>query len=170
MTTTGLCEGIEALRRARLAPTPQRVTVAGLVFSGPTLALTARELQDRAVDADLYLSAHEAEGALQEFRSAGVLPLMFESAQPMPFDLSRAARLLQAMGNPHRLKVLRELTGGERCAGELGRMTGLQPSALSQHLSRLRSDGLVSCRRSGSHIFYSLAGESAKSVLRSLAA
>ncbi|MCR6633221.1 MAG: metalloregulator ArsR/SmtB family transcription factor [Magnetospirillum sp.] len=168
MTTIGLDEGIEALRRARLAPTPQRVTVAGLVFSGPTLALTASELQDRAVDADMYLSRDEAEGALAELRAAGVLPLMFES-RGGGFDLGRAARLLQAMGNPHRLRVLRELLGGERCAGDLGRMTGLQPSALSQHLSRLRADGLVRCRRAGSRIYYALAGEAAKSVLRSLA-
>lgn len=170
MTATGLVEGIEALRRARLAPTPQRVTVAGLVFSGPTLALTARELQDRALDADLYLSDGEAEQALGELRAAGVLPLMFEAARQVPLDLGRAARMLQAMGNPHRLRVLRELMEGERCAGELSRATGLQPSALSQHLSRLRADGLILSRRSGSHIYYVLAGESAKSVLRSLAA
>lgn len=170
MTTNGLNEGIEALRRARLAPTPQRVTVAGLVFSGPTLALTAAELQDRAVDADLYFSADEAEDALNELRAAGVLPLIFEASREFPLDLGRAARLLQAMGNPHRLRVLRELTAGERCAGELGRATGLQPSALSQHLSRLRADGLVSCRREGSFIYYALAGHAAKSVLRSLTA
>ena len=169
MTTTGMHEGIQALRRARLAPTPQRVTVAGLVFSGPTLALTARELQDRALDADLYLSRAEAEEALAELRRAGVLPRVFESGE-REFDLGRAARLLQAMGNPHRLKVLRELSDGERSAGDLGRTTGLQPSALSQHLARLRADGLVSCRRKGSHIYYSLAGDAAKSVLRSLAA
>lgn len=170
MTTSGLSEGIEALRRARLAPTSQRVTVAGLVFSGPTLALTARELQDRAADADLYLSPDEAEGALAELRRAGVLPRVFEGARAAPLDLDRAARLLQAMGNPHRLRVLRELSDGERCAGDLGRATGLQPSALSQHLARLRGDGLVSCRREGSHIYYSLAGEAASAVLRSLAA
>ena len=170
MTHIGMNEGIEALRRARLTPTPQRVTVAGLVFSGPTLALTARELQDRAVDADLYLSPKEAEDALAELRSAGVLPLMLEGRRRAPLDLARAARLLQAMGNPHRLRVLRELSDGERCAGDLGRATGLQPSALSQHLSRLRADGLVHCRRVGSHIYYSLAGDAATAVLRSLAA
>lgn len=170
MTTTGMSEGIEALRRARLAPTPQRVTVAGLVFSGPTLALTARELQDRAVDADMYLSPDEAEGALSELRIAGVLPLVFEGRRAPNVDLDRAARLLQAMGNPHRLRVLRELSEGERCAGDLGRTTGLQPSALSQHLARLRADGLVNCRRAGSHIYYSLAGDAATAVLRSLAA
>lgn len=170
MTATGVHEGIEALRRARLAPTPQRVTVAGLVFSGPTVALTARDLQDRALDADLYLSDREAEDALRELRAAGVLPLMFDSRGEAAVDFIRSARMLQAMGNPHRLKVLRELCDGERCAGELGRATGLKPSALSQHLARLAVDGLVSRRRAGSRIYYALAGQAVKAVLRSLAA
>lgn len=170
MTTSGLCEGIEALRRANLPPTRQRVTVAGLVFSGPVMALTASEVQDRALDADFYLSAEEAEAALDELRGAGVLPLMFEASTWPAIDLDQAARLLQAMGNPHRLKVLRELIRGERCAGDLGRAVGLQPSALSQHLSRLRSDGLIRQRRVASRIYYSLAGDAAQAVLRSLAA
>lgn len=170
MTTSGLSEGIEALRRAHLSPTQARVTAAALIFSGPTVALTATELQDRATDADMYLSADAAEAALQELRGAGVLPLMFEASQGPAFNLRHAARLLQAMGNPHRLKVLRELTRGEQCAGDLGRAVGLQPSALSQHLSRLRADGLVQQRRAASRIYYSLAGQAAQSVLRSLAA
>ncbi|MBX9633357.1 MAG: metalloregulator ArsR/SmtB family transcription factor [Magnetospirillum sp.] len=85
-------------------------------------------------------------------------------------DLDQAARLLQAMGNPHRLKVLRELIRGERCAGELSRAVGLQPSALSQHLARLRGDGLIQQRRVSSRIYYSLAGSAAQAVLRCLAA
>lgn len=170
MTTTGLNEGIEALRRAGLIPTQQRVTVAGLVFSGPTMALTASELQERAVDSGMYISEAEAESALAEFRGVGMVPLKFESSGAPSFNLRQAARLLQAMGNPHRLKVLRELTRGERCAGDLGRAVGLQPSALSQHLSRLRADGLVQQRRAASRIYYSLAGDAAQAVMRSLAA
>lgn len=170
MTASGLCEGIEALRRAKLPPTRQRVTVAGLVFSGPIIAMTAREVQDRALDADFYLSTDEAEAALVDLREAGVLPRLFESSVGPVLDVDHAARLLQAMGNPHRLKVLRELTRGERCAGDLGRTVGLQPSALSQHLSRLRSDGLIRQRRDSSRIYYSLAGDAAQAVMRCLAA
>ncbi|MBC7907933.1 MAG: winged helix-turn-helix transcriptional regulator [Rhodospirillaceae bacterium] len=95
---------------------------------------------------------------------------MFEGAHGPGVDLEHAARLLQAMGNPHRLKVLRELIRGERCAGDLGRAVGLQPSALSQHLSRLRGDGLIRQRRDASRIYYSLAGRAAQAVLRCLAA
>jgi len=168
MTTSGLCQGVEALRRANLPPTRQRVTVAGLVFSGATLALTARELQDRAVDADLYLSTDEAEAALNELRGAGVVPLFLEPAGSLGLDVVQAARLLQAMGNPHRLKVLRVLAAGELCAGDLGRAVGLQPSALSPHLARLRADGLIRQRRSASRIYYALAGHSAAAIMRSL--
>lgn len=170
MTACGMSEGIEALRRAGLTPTRQRVTIAGLAFSGPTVALTAREVQDRAADADLALDAAEVSAALDELRGAGVLPILYEPTPAADLDLLRAARLLQAMGNAHRLTVLRQLTRGEHCAGELGRATGLQPSALSQHLARLLADGLVQRRRSTSRIYYALAGETAAAVMRSLAA
>lgn len=170
MTTMGLNEGIEALRRAGMFPTQQRVMVVGLVFSGATLALTAAEVQERAVDAGLYIEIEDAEATLAELRAAGVVPVKFESSSGPAFNLRQAARLLQAMGNPHRLKVLRELIPGERCAGDLGRAVGLQPSALSQHLARLRADGLVQQRRAASRIYYSLAGNAAQAVMRSLAA
>ncbi len=170
MTTNGVDEAVEALRRAGLAPTQQRMTIAALVFSGPTVALTADDLCDRALDDGICLTRDWAEQSLDEFRQAGILPRSFHVAPPPPLNLSRAARLLQAMGNPHRLKVLRELTEGERCAGDLGQAVGLQPSALSQHLARLRADGLVQQRRAASRIYYSLAGHEATAVLRSLAA
>jgi DNA-binding transcriptional ArsR family regulator len=72
------------------------------------------------------------------------------------------------MGNPHRLVVLCQLLAGERSVGELERLVGLSQSALSQHLARLRRDGLVKTRRSAQTIYYSLAGEEASAVLATL--
>jgi len=72
------------------------------------------------------------------------------------------------MGNPHRLVVLCQLLAGERSVGELERLVGLSQSALSQHLARLRRDGLVKTRRSAQTIYYSLAGEEATAVLATL--
>ena len=57
---------------------------------------------------------------------------------------------------------------GERSVGELERLVGLSQSALSQHLARLRRDGLVKTRRSAQTIYYSLAGEEAREVLATL--
>jgi ArsR family transcriptional regulator, virulence genes transcriptional regulator len=71
--------------------------------------------------------------------------------------LGSVARLLRTMSNPSRLLVLCELLDGERSVGELERRTSLSQSALSQHLAKLRAQGLVATRRQSQNIFYSLA-------------
>lgn len=80
----------------------------------------------------------------------------------------RASGLLKSMGNPHRLIILCQLLQGERSVGDLERLVGLSQSALSQHLARLRRDGLVKTRRSAQTIFYSLSGNEAKAVISTL--
>jgi DNA-binding transcriptional ArsR family regulator len=80
----------------------------------------------------------------------------------------RASTLLKSMSNQHRLMILCQLVPGEKCVGDLEKIIGLSQSALSQHLARLRRDGLVSTRRSAQTIFYSLAGEEASSVIETI--
>ena len=79
-----------------------------------------------------------------------------------------ASGLLKAMSNQHRLLILCQLVAGEKCVGELERLVGLSQSAMSQHLSRLRRDKLVKTRRQAQTIYYSLAGDEARSVLEAL--
>jgi DNA-binding transcriptional ArsR family regulator len=55
--------------------------------------------------------------------------------------------LLKSVGNRNRLVVLCELQKGERSVGALQQAIGLSQSALSQHLARLRLDGVVATRR-----------------------
>lgn len=80
----------------------------------------------------------------------------------------RASTLLKAMSNQHRLMILCQLVPGEKCVGELEDIIGLSQSALSQHLARLRRDGLVKTRREAQTIYYSLNGEEASSVIETL--
>lgn len=76
-----------------------------------------------------------------------------------------AAKLLKAMSNPHRLLILCQLLSGERRVSELEEVTGLSQSALSQHLARLRADGVVATRRESQRIYYSLSGTEVHQVI-----
>jgi DNA-binding transcriptional ArsR family regulator len=80
----------------------------------------------------------------------------------------RASSLLKSMSNRHRLLILCQLVPGEKCVGDLEKIVGLSQSALSQHLARLRRDGLVKTRRSAQTIFYSLAGDEASAVIETI--
>lgn len=79
-----------------------------------------------------------------------------------------ASRMLKAMANERRLMILCHLNEGEHSVGELEKLLGISQSALSQHLARLRHDGLVTPRRSAQNIYYSLSGDSARTIIQSL--
>ncbi len=83
-------------------------------------------------------------------------------------NAQRASGLLKAMSNEKRLMILCYLTEGEKSVGQMERLVGLSQSALSQHLARLRRDGLVSTRRASQTIYYSLAGGEASAVMATL--
>lgn len=80
-----------------------------------------------------------------------------------------AARLLKALANERRLSILCLLGRGEIRVGDLADAVGLSQSALSQHLARLRAEGLVRTRRDGLTIFYRLASAEAAAVIDVLA-
>ena len=68
---------------------------------------------------------------------------------------AQAAALLRAVGNEHRLLVLCLLIEhGEMTAGALHGQVGLSQSALSQHLARMREEGLVAYRRESQTLHY----------------
>lgn len=71
---------------------------------------------------------------------------------------AEAAALLRLLGNERRLLLLCHLlVQKEASVGSLASHVGLSQPALSQHLAKLREDGLVTTRRSGTTIHYSIA-------------
>ncbi|WP_334453161.1 metalloregulator ArsR/SmtB family transcription factor [Bradyrhizobium elkanii] len=64
--------------------------------------------------------------------------------------------------------IICQLVDGERSVGELAEFLDLRDSTVSQHLALLRKDGLVSARRDGQSIFYSIASDPARKVLEAL--
>ena len=80
-----------------------------------------------------------------------------------------AAQLLKLLGNEKRLLILCFLAvRGEMTVGELVGVVKLSQSALSQHLARLREDGLVVFRRTSQTLHYRIADKRALRVLQVL--
>jgi len=80
-----------------------------------------------------------------------------------------AAQLLKMLANEKRLLILCFLAArGEMTVGELVGMVKLSQSALSQHLAKLRADGLVDFRRNSQTLHYCVADERALLLLQVL--
>lgn len=80
-----------------------------------------------------------------------------------------AAALLRAMANQQRLLMLCHLSAaGELSVSALGERMSLSQSALSQHLARLREDGIVAFRREAQTLFYHIADDRAARLLELL--
>lgn len=87
----------------------------------------------------------------------------------MQHRADEAAHLLKTLGNPQRLRLLCLLVDGEMSVSQLNeRLPELSQSALSQHLGRLRSDGLVRTRRESQTIWYALEEGPAQHIMATL--
>lgn len=80
----------------------------------------------------------------------------------------RACRLMKALANPDRLLILCQLSQGERRVGELEALLGIMQPTLSQQLTVLRDEDLVSTRREGKNIHYALTSPEALAVMQVL--
>ena len=80
----------------------------------------------------------------------------------MKLDNKRRARcetraaVLKALAHPTRLFMIEELSEKSYCVQELTDMVGLDVSTVSKHLSILKSAGLVTVKKEGKQVFYSL--------------
>lgn len=79
-----------------------------------------------------------------------------------------AAQILQALANPNRLMILCTLVEGEASVSAINQRVPLSQSALSQHLARLRQEGLVATRRDGQTIFYRIDDDDVLSLMGKL--
>ena len=79
-----------------------------------------------------------------------------------------ASNLLKALANRHRLIIICQLSEKARSVGELAALLNIRDSTVSQHLAILRKDGLVTARRDGQTIWYSIASAPARELVRTL--
>jgi ArsR family transcriptional regulator len=79
-----------------------------------------------------------------------------------PYGIEKAATevagILRALANERRLMILCKLVErGEDNVNSLAETVGLSQSALSQHLAKMREEGLVTCRRESQTLWYRIA-------------
>jgi DNA-binding transcriptional ArsR family regulator len=79
-----------------------------------------------------------------------------------------AANFLKAVSHEGRLMILCHLASGEKTVSELEELLSLRQAAVSQQLSRLRLEGLISPRREGKTIYYSLADHRARAIIETM--
>jgi len=85
--------------------------------------------------------------------------------QHMAESAARASSLMKTLGHKDRLMILCHLANGEKSVGHIADLLEISQSPLSQHLSRMRKEGLVETRREAQTIYYSLkSGEASRIV------
>ncbi|MDV3244244.1 MAG: metalloregulator ArsR/SmtB family transcription factor [Nitrososphaerales archaeon] len=77
-------------------------------------------------------------------------------SMPSGDDLAQLSDVFQVMSDSNRLKVLHCLSEGEVCVCDLSAVLGLSVSGVSHHLRLLRAMRLVTSRREGKNVYYSL--------------
>ncbi len=78
------------------------------------------------------------------------------SMKKMESKCDMVAALLRAIAHPQRLMILGHLIEGEKTVTQLVDLCEISQSQLSQFLSRMRLEGLLSCERKGRYQFYAV--------------
>lgn len=82
--------------------------------------------------------------------------------------VQRATRLLKLLASEHRLMILCRLFEGEASVSDLAEHLGQSVAGTSQHLAKMRAEDLVTPRREGQTIYYTLSDPAAKTVVSTL--
>ncbi len=92
-------------------------------------------------------------------------PQASATAVDMKENAQKASAYLKALAHEGRLMILCHLITGERSVGQLEDLLQMRQAAVSQMLARLREEQLVSTRREGKTIYYTLSDEKTKKVI-----
>lgn len=90
------------------------------------------------------------------------------NAAELRTSADKACALMKVMANSDRLMLLCQLTQQEMSVGELEAKLDIRQPTLSQQLTVLRSASLVSARREGKNIYYSISSQTALAVMQVL--
>ena len=86
----------------------------------------------------------------------------------MRSSADKACRLMKVLSNPDRLLLLCHLSQAEKRVGDLQETLGIIQPTLSQQLTVLRDEALVTTRRDGKNIYYQIASPQALAIINVL--
>ena len=93
------------------------------------------------------------------------VPITKAELKKMQASAEDACKLMKVLSNRDRMMLLCEMAKGEKCVGDLEAALDLHQPTLSQQLTVLRKEKLVSTRREGKQIYYSITSKVALSVI-----
>ncbi|MGR3563538.1 MAG: ArsR/SmtB family transcription factor [Heliomarina sp.] len=101
---------------------------------------------------------------------AARLPVFDADTSPEEMDrmmrnATRASNFLKTIGHEGRMMILCHLVSGEKSVMELEELLSARQAAVSQQLSRLRLEGLVTPRREGKTIYYALTDDRPRKIM-----
>ncbi len=75
---------------------------------------------------------------------------------PLFCTIEAFTAMAKALSDPHRVRALAALRGGELCVCQLIELFGLAPSTVSKHMTILKQAGLVASRKDSRWVYYRL--------------
>ena len=115
------------------------------------------------------MSGYQAMGQIERHRPVGTpvndLRLSDTELDKMMSSATEASNFLKALSHEGRLMILCHLVTGEKSVTELEELLSSRQAAVSQQLARLRLEGLVTPRRDGKAIYYSLTDNRSRQII-----
>lgn len=86
----------------------------------------------------------------------------------MKQNASKAEAMLKLLANGKRLMILCNIVKEEKSVGQLAELVDLSQSALSQHLAKMREQGLVESNKKGKMVYYRIGSPEVEAILSTL--
>ena len=114
--------------------------------------------------------SHILDNGLMRQNKTMALPVFDKNISPEDMDkvagnVVQAVNFLKAISHEGRLMILCYLASGEKSVTDLEELLSARQAAVSQQLSRLRMEGLVTPRRDGKVIYYSLTDKRSTQIM-----
>lgn len=93
---------------------------------------------------------------------------MISDLAQMEEGTEKAASFLSGLASPHRLRILCQLVDGEKTVTDLILATGIPQTSMSQHLAKLKDEGIVTYRRDHRMLYYTICNQTALEIMQLL--